>query len=155
MVIRRFIDEDADETAQVIAKTLKISNSRDYSSENIKANINSHSPDALKERAKLAHMYVVCDNEKVVACGAISSYWGSKTESILLTIFVLPDYQNKGVGRKIIKMLESDEFFKRAQRIEIPASITACEFYKKMGYTYKNGVKTLGEDGCIRLEKYR
>jgi GNAT superfamily N-acetyltransferase len=155
MVIRRFLTEDADETAQVITKTLRISNSMDYSAENIEANINSHSPDVLKERAKGAHMYVACDNEKIVGCGSITGYWGSKTESILLTIFVLPEYQNKGVGRKIIETLESDEFFLRAKRVEIPASITACEFYKKMGYTYKNSITTPGEDGCIRLEKYR
>ncbi|SEW31940.1 GNAT family N-acetyltransferase [[Clostridium] fimetarium] len=155
MVIRRFVEEDADETAQVIAKTLRISNSPDYPAENIEANISSHSPDVLKERAKDANMYVVCDNENVVGCGSITGYWGSKTESILLTIFVLPEYQNKGVGRKIIETLESDEFFLRAKRVEIPASITACEFYKKMGYTYKNNIATPGEDGCIRLEKHR
>jgi GNAT superfamily N-acetyltransferase len=109
----------------------------------------------LKERSKVAHMYVVCDNMKIVGCGSITGYWGSITESILLTIFVLPEYQNKGVGRKIIEILESDEFFLRAKRIEIPASITACEFYKKMGYTYKNSITTPGEDGCIRFEKYR
>lgn len=155
MVIRKFLAEDADETAQLIAKTLKISNSMDYPADNIEANINSHSSDVLKERAKGAHMYVVCDNEKIVGCGAITDYWGSKTESILLTIFVLPEYQNKGVGRKIIETLENDEFFLRAKRVEIPASITACEFYKKMGYTYKNSIATPDEKGCIRLEKHR
>lgn len=155
MVTRRFIAEDADETAQVIAKTLRISNSLDYPTENIEANIKSHSPEVLKERANVTHMYVACDNKQIVGCGSIAGYWGSKTESILLTIFVLPEYQNKGVGRKIIETLESDEFFLRAKRIEIPASITACEFYKKMGYTYKNSITTPGEDGCIRLEKHR
>lgn len=34
--------------------------------------------------------------------GSIAAYWGSKTDSILLTIFLLPEYQNKGVERKII-----------------------------------------------------
>jgi GNAT superfamily N-acetyltransferase len=67
---------------------------------------------------------------------------------------LLPEYENKGVGRKIIEKLESDEFFLRAKRIEIPASITACEFYKKMGYTYKNSITTPGEDGCIRFENH-
>ena len=155
MIIRRFLEEDADDTAQVIATTLKISNSRDYSADNIDANIISHSPDVLNERAKGAHMYVVCDNERIVGCGAITDYWGSKTESILLTIFVLPEYQNKGIGRKIIEILELDEFFLRAKRVEVPASITAYEFYKKMGYTYKNSITTPDEKGCIRLEKHR
>ena len=45
-----------------------------------------------------------------------------------LIIFVLSEYQGKGIGRKIIETLEQDEFFLRAKRIEIPSSITACEF---------------------------
>lgn len=45
MEIRRFQPEDAIETAQVIARTLKISNSKDYSKEYIEALIASHSAD--------------------------------------------------------------------------------------------------------------
>lgn len=43
----------------------------------------------------------------------------------------------------------------RARRIEIPASITACEFYKRMGYEYKDGIKKLDDEGHYRLEKFR
>mgnify|MGYP002226045077 CR=1 FL=1 len=54
-----------------------------------------------------------------------------------MSIFVLPEFHGKGVGRKIINTLETDEFYVRASRIEIPASITAMEFYRKFGYDYK------------------
>ena len=51
--------------------------------------------------------------------------------------------------------LEKDEYFLRARRVEIPASLTAVEFYRKMGYDYKNG-NSEPEDGFLyRLEKYR
>lgn len=43
----------------------------------------------------------------------------------------------------------------KAKRIEIPASITACEFYRKMGYDYKEGIVTVDEEQIYRLEKYR
>lgn len=155
MEIRLFKIEDAIETAQVIAETLRVSNSQDYSSEYIEANIASHSPEVLIARANEGHMYVVCDNSRIVGCGAIAGYWGSLTESILLTIFVLPDYQGKGIGRQIIETLEQDEYFLRANRVEIPASITAVEFYKKMGYDYKNGIAEIDDEQVYRLEKYR
>ena len=100
-------------------------------------------------------MYVVCDDLRIIGCGAIAGYWGSFTESILLTIFVLPEYQGKGVGKRIIQTLEQDEFFLRAKRIEIPASITAVEFYRKMGYNYKNGIAKMDDEQLYRLEKYR
>ena len=59
------------------------------------------------------------------------------------------------IGRKIINTLEQDEFYVRATRIEIPASITATEFYRKFGYDYKNGVKELDEEHHYRLEKFK
>ncbi len=49
---------------------------------------------------------------------------------------------------------EQDDLFLRADRIEIPASITAVEFYKKQGYDYKNGIIELDDEGHYRLEKF-
>lgn len=93
-------------------------------------------------------------NDEIVGVGAITGFWGSVTESILLTIFVLPELQGNGIGRYIIQTLEHDGLFLRADRIEIPASITALEFYKKQGYDYKNGVKELADEDHYRLEKF-
>ena len=42
-----------------------------------------------------------------------------------------------------------------ASRIEISASVTATEFYRKFGYDYKNGVKELDGEGHYRLEKFK
>jgi GNAT superfamily N-acetyltransferase len=98
---------------------------------------------------------VVCRNQNIVGCGAIGPYWGSQTESSLFNIFVHPDYQGRGLGRKIIETLEQDEYFLRANRVEIPASITACQFYRKMGYDYKNGQSEPDEGLLYRLEKFR
>ena len=155
MKIRLFQQGDAIEVASLVARTLKESNSQDYSAEYIEDTISSHSAEVLIERAKEGHMYVVCDKGRIVGCGAIAGYWGSQTESILLTIFVLPEYQGKGIGSKIIHTLEQDEYFLRAKRIEIPASITAVEFYRKMGYDYKNGIAELDDEQIYRLEKFR
>ena len=58
--------------------------------------------DGVKRRASWTHFYVFKLNNKVVGCGAIGPYWGSETESSLFTIFVNPNYQHKGIGRKII-----------------------------------------------------
>lgn len=155
MQIRPFTAEDAIETARMIAHTLRVSNSADYPADYIEENVRSHSAQVLLERSEQGHMYVVCDGEKIIGCGAIAGFWGSMTESILLTVFVLPEYQGKGVGRRIIETLEADAYFTRAERVEIAASITACAFYIKLGYTYKNGVTTPDEGGCIRLEKQK
>jgi len=101
------------------------------------------------------HMYVALDQAKIIACGAIGPYWDREDESSLFTIFVLPEYQGRGIGRKIVETLEGDEYFLRAKRIEIPASITGVPFYLRMGYHFKNGISEPDEEHLIRMEKNR
>ena len=153
--IRRFQASDADEVSELIVKTLRTTNIKDYSVEYIENDVKMFTPDGVIERAGWTHFYVISDEESIVGCGAIGPYWGKEDESSLFNIFVLPEYQGKGVGRKIIETLEKDEYYLRAKRVEIPASITACEFYKKMGYTYKNGIDVVDEEQLFRLEKFR
>ena len=152
---RRFEKADAAEVSALITKTLRTSNIKDYSPEHIEMEVAQFTPDKVIERASWTHFYVFCDEHRIVGCGAIGSYWGSETESSLFNIFVLPECQGTGVGRKIIETLEADEYALRATRIEIPASITACAFYRKMGYDYKNGIDTVDAEQLYRLEKFR
>lgn len=153
--VREFLDEDAEAVASLIIRNFKEVNVKDYGEEAIEKLVETHDSKWVLQVASYAHMYVFCRENVIVACGSISSFWGSLTESILLTIFVLPEYHGKGVGRKIIHTLEKDELYIRANRIEIPASITACQFYLKYGYKFKNGDSKLDEEGHYRLEKYK
>jgi len=155
MVIRKFEKADAVKTHEMIAHTLRTINIKDYTEQFIEDTVAQLTPPILIERRENSHMYVICDDEKIIGCGAVAGFWGSETESILLTIFIHPDYQGKGIGRKLIETLEKDEYFLRAERVEIPASITAVGFYQKMGYDYKNGITTPDEEQHVRLEKFR
>ena len=155
MVIRKFENADAAAVSALIQKTLRISNIKDYSPEYIERDAQLFTPEYVIQRAGWTHFYVVCMDSQIIGCGAIGPYWDKTDESSLFNIFVLPEYQGKGIGRAIIETLEKDEYFLRARRIEIPASITACAFYRKMGYVYKNGVDQVDEEGLYRLEKFR
>ncbi|MCB2356330.1 GNAT family N-acetyltransferase [Clostridium estertheticum] len=153
--VRRFDNNYAAIVSKIICRNFLEVNIRDYSKEDMKKLSEIYNPDKVKMVAGYAHMYVFCLDKKIIACGAISNFWGKEDESILLTIFVLPELQGKGVGRTIIETLENDKYFLRAKRIEIPASITARGFYKKLGYDYKDGVSKLDDEGHYRLEKFR
>ena len=155
MIIRRFTENDAEKVSTMIIRTERITNSKDYSEEWINALEKRVQPLDILERTAWTHFYVVEENDTIIGCGAIGPYWGSETESSLFNIFVLPEYQGKGIGRKIIETLEQDEYFLRANRVEIPASITAVNFYRKLGYDYKNGVEHPDEEQIYRLEKFR
>ena len=155
MLIRRFREDDAEKVSAMIIHTLKTSNSKDYSAEAVNAWEKKMQPAGVSERASWTHFYVAEEGDTIIGCGAIGPYWGSETESSLFTIFVLPECQGKGIGRKIIETLEQDEYFFRAKRVEVPASITGVGFYRKLGYDYKNGIDCPDEERLFRLEKFR
>ena len=155
MLIRRFQESDSEAVSQLIRRTIEISNKKDYPEDLLDDLIRTETPEYVLGRAGWTHMYVVLDGEKTVGCGAIGPYWGKEDESCLFTIFVLPEYLGKGVGRQIMETLEQDEYFLRAKRIEIPASITGVPFYLRMGYHYKNGISEPDEEHLIRMEKNR
>ena len=155
MNIRRFSENDAKEVSDLIIKTLMITNTKDYPVERMEELAKRQQPANILERAGQTHFYVAEDSGYIIGCGAIGSYWGKEDESCLFSIFVLPEYQGKGVGRMIVETLEKDEYFLRAKRIEVPASITGLEFYRKLGYDYKNGNSEMDEERLYRLEKRR
>lgn len=153
--IRRFKNEDAEEISKIIRRNFLEVNIKDYPVSEMDTLSNIYNSQKVIDIANYAHMYVAYKDNTIVGCGSISSYWGKEDESILLTIFVLPELHGKGIGRKIVEALENDEYFLRAKRIEIPASITGCEFYRKMGYNFKNRVAELDDENHYRLEKFR
>ncbi|MBR3143222.1 MAG: GNAT family N-acetyltransferase [Clostridiales bacterium] len=155
IIMRLITESDAQAVSELIRKTISISNKKDYPEELMNQLIESETPEHVMERASWTHFYVAVLGGSIIGCGAIGPYWGKEDESSLFTIFVLPEYQGKGVGRFIINTLEKDEFFIRAKRIEIPASITGVPFYLKMGYDYKNGITEPDEEHLIRMEKFR
>ena len=155
LTIRRIEPEDVDEVVALSQRTIRISNSKDYPEDLVSAMAEAHTPDLIQRRMGWTHFYVVLDGDTIIGCGAIGPFWDSETESSLFTIFVMPEYQGKGIGRKIMETLEKDEYFLRAERIEIPASITGVPFYRKMGYTFKNGVGTPDNEHIVRMEKFR
>lgn len=155
ITIRRF--ETGDETAvsELIKDTLIVSNSADYPESYIRETIESHSAKTIAKQAKEGHMYVAQADGGIIGCGGITGYWGSTTESYLLSVFVHPEYQGLGIGRQIVQTLEADEYFLRAWRTEVGSSITAVNFYRHLGYEYKKGITEPDEYGVIRREKRR
>lgn len=153
--IRRFREQDAAETSAVIGEALRVSNAPDYPPEIIQEMLELYTAAGLLEQAEGEHLYVICDGETIAGCGGVAPYMGSLTESILVTVFVLPEYQGRGVGRKLMEALEEDVYFRRANRVSIHSSITARDFYLKLGYGYQNGVSEPDEEGCIHMEKRR
>ena len=153
--VRKFQKADAEEVQELIVRNFLEVNSKDYGIKAMQELAVNYGIDKILQIASYAHMYVFELDDRIVGVGSISSFWGSETECILLTIFVLPELHGNGVGRIIMQTLGQDELYLRADRIEIPSSITATEFYRKFGYDYKDGIKELDSEQHYRLEKYK
>lgn len=152
--IRLINEHDYLKVAQMIEDSISNSSFANfYPKSTIDEIKNSLDEKGVAKRASWTHFYVIEENNEIVACGAIGPYYGSEEESSLFSIFVASKYQGKGYGRKIIEVLEKDEYFIRAKRVEIPASMSAIPFYRKMGYEHKNGVLIYSE-GHFSMEKF-
>ena len=156
--VRRFQQGDEGRICEVIRKDILAEMINDYPVEIIDKLVETLNEELIVRRSNKFHTYVVTDDDKIIGVGTIGPYWNSKVESSFFNIFRDPDYNKKGIGRKIIETLEQDEYFKNADRVEIPASITAVEFYKHFGYGFKRTNEVIGyisnEDGEYKLEKY-
>ena len=153
--VRRFEPGDAAAVSALVIETMRTSNLKDYGAAFIEQVVQHFGPENILQKAGWTHFYVAVDGETIVGCGAIGPYWDKVDESCLFTIFVHPACQGRGIGRLIVQTLEEDEYFLRAKRIEVPASITALGFYKKMGYAHKGGVAELDDEQHYRMEKFR
>ena len=91
MQIRRITERDADAVVTLVTRNLREVNNRDYPADYIEALVKAHDRDVILDRIQNTHMYVVCEGDAVLGCGAIQGYYGSAVESVLLTIFVLPE----------------------------------------------------------------
>lgn len=152
--IQRFKTADAPAAAAMIAHTLLTSNQGDYTKPYLDRLIAQMTPTWLCQKAAATHFYVGYFQHQLVATGAIGSYWGRPGEYSLFTIFVDPGIQGMGGGRQIIQTLEQDPYFRRARRVEIPASVTARKFYQHFGYQLKPGETYPDGEGLYRLEKF-
>lgn len=154
MLIRKFKETDATDVSNLMAKTLRITNKDDYSKEYIEDLINRLTPQNILDNSRDSSFYVIEEDGDIVACGAIGPYLDKEDETYLFSIFVDPKYQKRGLGKKIIEAIESDELFLKSSRIVVPASLTAVDFYLRLGYKYSNNERIIDNNGLIELEKF-
>lgn len=154
IIVRRFVADDARAVVQLVAKTMRISNRVDYSETYIENALKRLDTTHYLELNQRSHFYVVCDQNRLIGTGAIGPYWHSRNEFSFFAVFVDPAYQGQGIGTRIVNTLETDSYFAKARRIEIPASITGRLFYEKFGYHIKDNQTEPDAEGLYRLEKF-
>ena len=156
MTLTRFAPADAGAAAplaRLIERTLRTSNAADYPPEYLDGIVRGYSAEALVHLASDIHLYALWEDGQPVACGGVSP--ADRGVCTLQAIFVAPECQGRGLGRRIVAALEADAFARQARRIDLHASITAVGFYERLGYACAAGSAVVEADGCVRMEKRR
>lgn len=153
--VRRVEQKEGGEILKLIEESFSDIKTEDLKKEYYKEVFSNSTKDEILNKINNAHVYVALVKNKIVAFGAIDCFLEKDDESIIYPIFVLPEFQGKGIGKKLMEALEKDEYYVRARRIEIKVSDKVCDFYKKMGFEHKYNLKELDKHGNYRLEKFR
>ena len=144
--IRKFETKDAEAVSEVIERAMRVVNSRDYSMKVLDPLIEYFSPEKIISLNKERICLVAESNELIIGTAAI-------TGAELLTFFVHPDFQGKGVGIRLIGEIEKIAVKNKIGVVKLSSSLTAVSFYEKMGYQ-KNGLDKNGTGGkLIGMEK--
>lgn len=153
--IKEYEEKYAEEISDIVTRNLLEVNSKDYGIEFSKKHSEEFTVDKIKENFKSrTKVFVALENNTVVGTAGIAKSWyNNDGEYWILTVFVKPENHGQGIGKNLIYKIEECSEEIKAKKLVIPASITACEFYHKLGYNYINGKKELNEEKMYIMEK--
>lgn len=127
-----------------ISRAIKISNSKDYPHKIIEYMLKRHETDQWISSAINDRFFIVAEiNSEIVGTGALK-------ENNILHMFVDPDYQNKGIGSKILKHIERKARKNNFKKVIAEPSLTAIGFYLKSGYQIVKDEEVIWLDERIR-----
>ena len=139
--------------SNIITRNLLEINSKDYGLEKMRKDALRFTPEMIEHYSKESKIYVALDKDKPVGTLRVAKFWGGgEYDYVFLSIFVLPEYHGKGIGRLLMENAEKYATELGAKTIKIPSGITAHRFYNKLGYDYMNGSEPDAE-GIIFMNK--
>lgn len=154
--IKEYEEKYADEISNIITRNLLEVNVKDYGLEFSKKHAEEFTVNKIRENFKnRAKVYVALENSNIIGTAGIDKSWyNDNGEYWILSVFVKPENHSEGIGKSLIYKLEEYAKEINARKLVVPASITACGFYHKLGYEYANGKKELNENRMYIMEKY-
>ena len=143
-----------EQISNLIIQDLLTVNSNDYGIERVKKMAEDFTVEKLQNSlSKRKKVFVALIDDNIVGTAGIDKSWYSDDEYWILTVFVKPENHGQGIGKKLIKKIEEYTTTLPVKKLIIPASITAHEFYYKLGYKYKDGKKELNDEDMYIMEK--
>ncbi len=115
--------------AEIVEKTIKAIYPHYYPSGAVQFFLDLHSEERIREASNREDIYFAVVQGKIVGTGSIRG-------NEICRLFILPEYQKKGYGSRLMDLLE-DRVFRKYQAVHIDASFPAESMYLKRGYRIK------------------
>jgi N-acetylglutamate synthase-like GNAT family acetyltransferase len=126
--IRPATDADAEAISALIRRTVQVSNAADYDAATIAAICKNFTPALVLEKMATRDVFVAHTPDGDL-CGTISLGNGK-----LHSLFVDPDRQRNGIGRRLVAYLEQHARRSGLRELQLSSSLTARPFYAQLGY---------------------
>lgn len=119
--------EHADGVSAVILESLRTTNAKDYTPDIIEQIARNFSPTRIRALLEKRDVVVALLGARVVGTASLDG-------DVVRTVFVVPDVQGRGVGRRLMHELELRARARGISKLSVPSSITAELFYTKLGF---------------------
>ena len=125
--------------AEIVEKTIKAVYPHYYPSGAVQFFLDLHNEERIREAADREDIYFAVVQGKIVGTGSIRG-------NEICRLFILPEYQKKGYGSRLMDLLE-DRVSQKYQAVHIDASFPAESMYLKRGYQIRTYEKIETEGG--------
>ncbi|WP_105616120.1 GNAT family N-acetyltransferase [Vallitalea okinawensis] len=125
--IRPYEKSDAIKVSHIIRDNLIKVNSKDYPETVINYMTKLYTPEYVTLLSEDRDMYVAYEENVVVGTVSLEG-------DTLYALFVDVKYHGRGVGRKLLEFIENIASSNGIKTVQLPASLTAYQFYQKYGY---------------------
>jgi len=125
--IRAAAIADGKAISALIQRTVRETNSADYSPEVIELICSNFSPEKVISKMQKRDVFVYHRDHQCVGTVSIE---GDKLHSL----FVKPGFQRQGIGTRLVMHLEQFAASKGLTELQLSSSITARPFYEHLGY---------------------
>lgn len=145
--IRPYHASDAQTVSEIIRTTMRISNAADYPIERLQPLIDYFSPEKVEQINQERTCLVAEEDGRLVGTAALDG-------NELVTFFVWPDCQGRGVGATLLTRLEAIARVEGREELRADSSLTATAFYERHGYQRTGSVLDGTAGPQISLRKY-
>lgn len=133
--------ENLEEIYSVVQNTIRSVYPKYYSAGVVEFFCDLHCRENILRDLENRNVFCIKDAMRIVATGTFSA-------NHITRVFVLPEYQRKGLGSFIFDEFER-RIFSQYESVEIDASLAACKIYENRNYKTVRHEVVNCSDGCI------